>query len=370
MDKRFAICAAAILVLALLGILAYGLFEIYPRKTWVSPGMEASANPFLAMDRWLAQSGHPLRVEKRDRAAVIAASPEKMVIVQAAFCDWEKAGEILGPWIEAGSSLLVSLDPSFYDEALGEWLTSLGIRVSNFPGAKNAEPEETEPEEIADNEPEGETAAKISDDDAKLIPDFYYDIDFFVEPDRGIFTMKNRYGEIKLARLALGRGSLIVTGRLRFMSNRFLERDVNARLAWELSAGNTSAENPGILFVRDKRVTKGLFGKIADRGNIVPLAVSAALLIILGFWMVIPAFGLLSGEKRVSARPIRERFLGELRFLRKYHALDYYAAIYERELKRKNRETENSEMEKTEIPLSYRNIIRKLRKMQSLLERV
>ena len=60
-----------------------------------------------------------------------------------------------------------------------------------------------------------------------------------------------------------------------------------------------------------------------------------SLLIILGFWMVIPMFGLVSEEKQRSSRPIKDRFNAEIRFLKKYKALDYYLDIYKREQKTK-----------------------------------
>jgi hypothetical protein len=99
-----------------------------------------------------------------------------------------------------------------------------------------------------------------------------------------------------------------------------------------------------------------------DRGNIVPVIVSALLVIILGFWMVIPVFGLVFSEKQKTARPIRERFLAEIRFLRKYNALNHYLEVYERELKL------NDKGEKRNEPLNRGEIVRELRKLQTISE--
>jgi hypothetical protein len=74
-----------------------------------------------------------------------------------------------------------------------------------------------------------------------------------------------------------------------------------------------------------------MFGKIMERGNLVPLGISIFLIIILGFWMVIPVFGLVFEERQKNSRPIRERFAAEISFLKKFKSLDYYLEIYERE---------------------------------------
>jgi hypothetical protein len=103
-----------------------------------------------------------------------------------------------------------------------------------------------------------------------------------------------------------------------------------------------------------------MFGRIMDRGNVFPVIFSALLLIILGFWMVSPVFGLELNEKQKNSRPIGERFTAEVRFLRKYGALDHYVTVYERELK----------LEKNNTPCIYRDIINKLREYESISERI
>jgi uncharacterized protein YodC (DUF2158 family) len=363
MDKRFIICAAVIAVLVLLGLAANAFLEPYHRMARVPPTREAAVNNYLALERWLIQTGHPVRVEKRGGPAMIASGPEQAALVQASACRWENAGAVLRPWIEAGNSLVISLEYSFYDEGLADFLVSLGISADNFPfedGETEDAEDTTEPadEEILNAEagggekpppPAGEKTAA-----GNRSPDFDPRITFFADEAAGVFTIRDSGGVIRLARVSLGKGSLALIGRPWFMYNNNLNRELNARLAWELTAAKTGAENPGLLFIRDRRVTRGLFGKLADRGNTAPLALSALALIVLGFWMVIPVFGLTSNEKPAAARPIRERFLAEVRFLKKYGALGYYLEIYQRELK----------LEKEERPPAYRDILRLLRKME------
>ncbi|GHV95812.1 hypothetical protein AGMMS50293_21320 [Spirochaetia bacterium] len=359
MGKRFIICAVIFVVLLGFGFWAYANLEIYPRKDKVSPSAETIGNRYLALERWLKETDHPVRVTKRGSPSLIAAGPEKTALVQADICDWKNAGKILMPWVEQGGFLVITLENSFYDEDLAKFLVSMGIRASNFP----SENDDEEDEEVIDQTEEmgQEMLADIEDiSDETQIPDFDWGPYFYVDESANAFTIKDSDGDIMLAQVPHGKGALTVTGRPRFMFNDYLDSEVNARLAWNLTGGQIPEDNPGLLIIRGKRVTKGLFGKLAERGNFIPLAVSVLLVIVLGFWMVIPVFGLVFGEKQRTARPIRERFLAETRFLEKYGALKYYLEIYERELKLKD----------VEHSLLYRDIIRRLRKYQNMTERL
>jgi hypothetical protein len=382
MGKRFAICAVIIFVLITLGILAYANLEIYPRQVPVFPSRDVIANDYFALERWLAKTGHPVRVEKRGNLFRIVSGAEKTVFIRASACAWENAETILMPWIERGGFLVISLEYDFYDNNLTGFLAGLGITEDDYT---SEESENNDQQETADTLT---GAGDPSDNPAEAapVPDFDRSIRFFIDKTKtadagaGIFTIKDESGDIRLARFPLGEGALVVIGSPLFMFNRHLEREINARLAWDLTGGRASAENPGLLFIREKRVTKGLFGKIADRGNFFPLAASALILIILGFWMVIPVFGLVFSERQSRARPIRERFLAEIRFLKKYNALQSYLETYIRELKLRGRENDIAEIEDALQPdrhglskgktVKYRDIINGLRKLESLTERL
>jgi hypothetical protein len=144
------------------------------------------------------------------------------------------------------------------------------------------------------------------------------------------------------------------------MFNNSLNRQPNARLAWELTGELTVENNKGILFVRSggRYISKSLFGKIMDRGNLIPVIISAALVIFIGFWMVIPVFGLVFYEKQKSSRPIKERFTAEISFLKKYKGLNYYLEVYEREL-------QHGYNYSKEEKYNYNEIINKLRSVSN-----
>jgi hypothetical protein len=181
----------------------------------------------------------------------------------------------------------------------------------------------------------------------------------------------------------IGGGTLTVTGTPVFMYNSSLYRESSAELAWALTGARTD-ENSGLLFIRDRRMAQGLFGKIAQRGNFLPLAVSVLLVIVCGFWMVIPLCGPVHDEKKPVARPLRQRFGAEIRFLSKYNALESYLHVYLSRLgplsgapepvDEEIRLIEQALKEKSDgqgrKPIKYRDTIKALRKIQIYMEHV
>jgi hypothetical protein len=365
MHKRFTVCAVIVLVLTAAVVFACIALELYPRKVPVFPAREALTNDFFALERWLAKTGHPVRVEKRGSPSRIVSGGEQSALVQASACVWENAGTVLMPWIERGGFLVICLEAEdLYDDDLAAFLADCGI-VPDMYGDDAADP-------LADMEDLPEAAA---------VPDFDWSIGFLAGTTQAAgnsFTMRDGEGTVRLARFSRGAGAITVIGRPLFMYNDYLEREINARLAWELTGARTSLAEPGLLFVREKRVTRGLLGKIAGRGAVFPLALSALLLVIVGFWAVIPMVGPVFSEQRSRARPIGERFRAEVRFLKKYGALQSYLETYARELKSQARggEGDCAAIAAALRPgppgrtLKYRDIIKELRKLESLMERI
>jgi hypothetical protein len=183
-------------------------------------------------------------------------------------------------------------------------------------------------------------------------------------------TVENHLGYIKLVNISADGGRLTVTGNPRFLMNGNLSRDANARLAWNILA----AKDGSVLFIRGKRIIKSFFGRFAERGNFIPLCVSLAVLVIAGFWMVIPVFGLVRGEEKRRLRPIQERFRAETRLLKKYDSLGIYLDPLLREIR--GRKMTDGEIDKIEASLHsgkkmrYKEIIRDLLILEKTMERL
>jgi hypothetical protein len=134
MDKRIYIFATVILSLVLLVLVLNNYFEIYTYESYNSPSREVLNNRYFALEQWLKETGHSVRIEQMYNPQKIVLIPESVGIVHAAACDWENVEEIIIPWIERGNSLVVILDYFYYadyqiDEHLIDFMSSLGIEL-------------------------------------------------------------------------------------------------------------------------------------------------------------------------------------------------------------------------------------------------
>jgi hypothetical protein len=74
--------------------------------------------------------------------------------------------------------------------------------------------------------------------------------------------------------------------------------------------------------------------------------------------MVIPVFGIVFEDKQRLSRPLKDRFTAEVRFLKKYHALDYYLKSNPAVLNNQ----QNAEQKKEKI-YNYRELINEYRRI-------
>jgi hypothetical protein len=325
MSNRWIVFGAVFLVLLILAVFAFTSLEIYENTVYRSPSRQALVNNFFALEQWLAKTGHPVRRLAEGNAGHILGAPEKAVFVQSDAFDWEGSLEPLKQWMEAGGFLLVHAD---YEAENGFWRFLENFGVSVFP---------------SDNSPEEYYSTAAAE--GLSVAAFYWGSEFGLseEAEASAFTLVERWpgGQaIRLVQIPVGAGALTFIGWPRFMGNRFLKEEVNARLAWDLTGARTGKENPGVLFIRritERAPGKSLFGRLADRGNFFPLGLSALVLVVIGFWMVIPPFGLVFSEQKSPVRPILDRFRAEIQFLKKYRALETYPELYLKEIKQRLR---------------------------------
>jgi hypothetical protein len=310
----------------ILGVIAHSLFEVYPRSRQILPSKQALANEYLALDRWLEKTGHPVRVADSGGTALVKKAGESTVFIQASRFDWTPDTFYeLEPWVRRGGILVISLDSSWEEAAV--FLRSLGVEEGEGGVSGELNPG---------------TGGRLSRDVLGGIPAFDLRIRF--SPKEGMEFIGDVNGVIRLVMVPLGEGSVTVLGIPYFMRSQELEKPPNARLSWELT-GAGDRENRGVLFIRARKEEvlsgerePGLFEKISRRGKGIPLAVSLLVVLAVWFWMLIPGFGRPGKDGGESAKPIEERFLAEARFLKKYHALGGYLDVYIREIEAKLRQ--------------------------------
>jgi len=360
MDKRIFIAAAVTLVIALIGLLCYNYFEIYEYKETVYPSREINNNSYYAMEKWLTETGHQVRLENELYTANLEKRNEKVIVVNSRTLYIEDPEEIK-QWIFKGGFFILVLEQytGSLNENISDFLAGFGITSEYKETSIIIQDTEKIDEESGEKTENEDSAVKTeAETNKKIYPDFQNRLNFYVESDEEFFSISDIEGNIKLVEFSIGDGALTVIGIPVFMYNYNIKREPNAVLAWNLTAGRIAEEIPdeekSILFIRssNRYVSDSFFQTIMERGNIIPVIVSPLLLIFLGFWMVIPGFGTVPEEKQRMARPLKDRFTAEIRFLKKYNALNYYLKAFERE--------ENSLTDKT---YDYRELINYYRRL-------
>jgi len=333
MDKRIYISIAIVLVLSSLGLLAYNIFEIRPHRKMNYPSWEVSNNNFYALEQWLKQTDRTIRYLNHLSPSKINDISEKVIITNSWAVDWDDTKNLL-PWIEQGGYLVIHMDRHRLNKDVTNFLSGLGITLIKNSGTE-------------------------AGPDTKVIyPDHDKLISFKLIETNNTYTVKDNMSFIRLAEVPVGNGAVVVTGRPFFMYNNNIGEEVNAHLSWKITGAQTE-ENDGILFirsVRDNVHARAFFGTILRRGNVIPIVVSAVILIFVGFWSVIPLFGLVTAEKQRNSRPIRDRFIAEIYFLKKTQTLDYYLDVYEREHKIETNTENKKRYRYKELIKQYRRI--------------
>jgi hypothetical protein len=361
MSRYRALIGIIISAVGFLVLLGFSQLELYPRRSRVPASREVRANSFYALEKWLASSGHPVRSTYRvfspDLAGFIRelSGREGIVFLESSLFSWNEAEEALLPWLREGGALLLSLNPAWDEELEGDLLDffdSLKIRVQDEKDLPDPEAEEAGAYFEAEAETGADGREGVGKDEG--LPLFHRRFRFSgtgenpagerdgggnsAGEEAGPVFLKDHQGLGRLAEIPLGRGSLTVIGLPLFMYNSNLKEAANARLAWDLTAGKSPAERPEILFVRSGQAVKSLTGRLLERGNILPLLAAALFLILTGFWMLIPSFGIPRRENPDGGpRSIRERFRAEALFLKKHRALGLYLEAYIREIEYRGR---------------------------------
>ena len=332
MNRNYIIAFAV--TLAALGILAFAawaLFETEPTTKLVSPSSEARRNQYLALDRWLQSSGIPVRIEKSGDLSTIMEAKEKQIFIQASLFRWnDEAVDYFIDWIDGGGTLFLVLEMSTNTNMM---------RLDDYPYSQYdwyGEESLLLLEEFGITTETGTGLPGFHYDPEA--PSFDHDVSFEIDEDMDALTLKDWTGLIRLVEVKSGKGRLIVSGRPRFLLSPYIGDAPNARLAWAIFGTDdrgAAAPAEGCLFIRGKTKVSGLFGSLWRQGNMSVLLVSVLVLLVTGFWMVIPIFGLVRDNDDKLGKPLRERFLAEGRFLKRYDALELYRLVYVKEIRRR-----------------------------------
>jgi hypothetical protein len=308
--------SAALLALGIYSASEY--FEISPTLVREGPSAKARANAYLALERWLEETCHPVEVlsGKPDESVF---SGRNILCIQASGSAWEEnANAGLFSWVRGGGFLFLYGDSDAPgNAAVKNFLKELGIRIQTRSGR---------------NVFRSQDSYDFPDFDPRLILKPVKE-----NPNRPRMKChRDSGGYIRLISVPLGKGAVAVCGDPLFMRSRFLWKEANAHLAWELTGARDPA-GEGITFIRGKNVKDSMYDAFAAKGSLLFVIISAGILAVTGFWMVIPVFGQTKQDQERPGRPLRERFLAEGCFLKKFGALDSYLEMYRKEIQFKSR---------------------------------
>ncbi len=337
-------------VLLGVGIFAYNFLEIYDKEVYKHPSAEARSNDFLALQRWLSETGHPVHTWEYGYPEDILESEDSVVVLDALSFYWEEdTFDILGPWIEAGNHLVIYYDywqDDYSDKDFYSFIEQFGVTMIT-PGTSEKPPNSPEAETPVPEAPKEtidktDSFVQISDEqpsekDPDLHPTMDRSIEFTLQKNRrNIRTAGNDNETINLVQIPLGEGTVTFTGRPYFMRNINLKKTGNRMLSWQLT-GAGDIEKQGILFIRETEFKNTFFQDLVNAGNIFPLLISIFILTVVCFWGFIPRFGKIIADEETPGKPIRERFLAEALFLKKFRSLNVYLDNYEKTIQQRFR---------------------------------
>lgn len=335
MNKYATIIAVITAVLLIVGLFAYHFLEIYDRTMYKNPSPEARANEFLALEKWLDATGHPAGTAGYvyDYEELMDRDEDVFVIDALSFSWLADTFDTLKPWIESGKHLVIYYSywtDTIHDEDFPGFAEKMGVAIIS-PAAKDKGPGEKEDDAGTDIPGNGGAEAEnVEGTERSLLPDFDFSLKFRIPENRKdiLWEGKNRENA-NLVYIPAGKGSVTFTGVPYFMHNPNLkQKEENTLLSWYLTGGNDK-DKRGIVFIRESRQKMNtFFADLLDEGNIFPLLISVLLLVAVCFWGFIPRFGKTVADEESPGKPIRERFLAEALFLKKYHSLNMYIDLY------------------------------------------
>jgi hypothetical protein len=342
MNRYFSIICIILAILAALGIFAYVFLETYDREVRTSPSVEVRSNDFAALERWLSASGHPANTLQFTDAESILQTDEDVLVINSSSLNWEEdTFDVLSPWIENGKHLFVYhnyYQNSFYDEDFYSFVNQFDVKIITPDDdeyfIKDEIPETQEAEPHVPTSDDAEIFSADKEEDFLAIDQT---IQFAIEEDQSNILFAGAFdGAINLVHIPVGKGSVTFTGSPFFMQNFNINRGRNKFLAWELT-GAKDSNKKGILFVQEIEFQNTFFQDLINEGTIFPLIISILVLIVICFWRFIPRFGKIIADEEISGKPIRERFLAEAVFLKKFRSLSKYIDVYENAIQQRFR---------------------------------
>jgi hypothetical protein len=289
------------IIIIILAALFYSFFEIEQRTERGAHSEEAKKNVYLALDRWLSETGHPLEIYQYGDAETIEESGKKSSMIFASSYDWSSSGKLKEFILYDKNNVVLFIDTYDEDEDLETFLLDFDIEYRLYS-----------PWEESDVE---------------------YDEDEFTFDEDVYFRIKDTAIQTRIQKITVDENVLIVCGIPLFMQSGNIDKQDNALLAWSIS-GALDKEKSGFAVFRSNEAAENKTPFYSEGGGAgvlflenkasLLLILSVLALIIIGFSQSILTFGKWEPERALPGKSIKERLLSEARFLKKHRALGLY----------------------------------------------
>jgi hypothetical protein len=305
MNRKSAI-RASLIGLPLLAFILYAALNWYTIEDdsiWVGAGEAAREDPFLAYTRLLARMGAPANVG-REPSSLDAPPPRGTVMLgrrRLAYMTPARVNRIVR-WVDAGGSLVVEPEAEAIDDPL---LDALGVaRVFPTPDEKGVR---TETEARANAGARTDLTIDWPQLGRPLRARLAYPYALRDSRVRSDVRELRQADRVIALTFASGEGRVTVMPTLGFLRNNQVGELDHAELGWRLA----SAQSPALLYLRMQ--SPPLLDWI--RRDAWPVALAAALLLVLWLGRIIPRFGPLEPAEEPPRRSLIEHIVASGRFL-------------------------------------------------------
>lgn len=339
---------ALVALLTLGGVWFVQNFEQVPNTHWEGPQKEALRDPYLALERLFGKLGRPVKQLKSP--AALDRLPAGGVLIlddnRRRNVDAARVQRLLD-WVDRGAYLIVAAEDSLNDplnQALG--ITPCRFENKQCSPRKAADENDESDDEEDDGDGDASTTPSpkhLADSDPSpievVLPDspiryrypHHYPIDGLISTTPApVWSAGADPTPDHLLHYAWGRGQITVLGDLRFLRNWQIGKPDHAELIWAL-VQRYQAQGPVYLATRMEVPT--LWQWLTESAWMALL--SAALLIALWLWHIIPRFGGLLTPARSERRDLLQHLAAIGRSVWREGGLAHWLAVVRQPLQQR-----------------------------------
>lgn len=335
MTRRLVWISVLLIAVIVLGAVGFSVFfEKVPVKSHEPPQGEARRNPYLALERFMAQMGQPLK-RSDDAQFLDHLAPGGVIILDANRRSHMSASRVakLLAWVDNGGYLITTPEAGTRADPLLAHF-DLGRRDEKADKAAQQatanDDEDDEEEAQPKPAPTPATPAKrapktitvqLPDSERTLTVDFRY-TNIAVGKTEPLWMVDVDDFGPQILHFEQGKGHVTVVSQLSLFSNGAIGHHDHAELLWSLIQTYQPAASVTLM----TRLHLPSLGEWLTT-SAWPASVAALVLLLLWLWRVAPRFGPAAPEPEAERRQIREHLTAIGRYVWRSNGLGYWLKV-------------------------------------------